>query len=468
MLASAGALGIFTLLHLTSPWILLGMSFSLGIGSTLGGPASQAIVPELIARNEVFDAVALNSMQFNIARGIGPAIGGLIVSAWGAAAAFLLNAVSFLGVGGALASWRRHAQRSVLPAERMYGGIRAGVRYVRYSPVLRAVLARSFLFGLGASAMWAVLPLAARVEFRTDAAGYGVIVAFFGIGAAVCGFGLPMLRRFLSSDWIARTGALAFAFANASAGLANEVYLLWLATFLAGAGWVAVTATFNTGAQMALPAWVRARALSLYLLALQGGLAVGSVGWGYLALQFGIRGSLEAAALSLFTGVLIATRFSIRGAEQFDSTPWALQEIQEVGEGPAMDQGPVMVYLEFRIEPRRGLEFEQAMHDLEPIRRRDGAVMWSFFSNVADPTRYVEVYMVETWGEHVRQHHRGTESDSEAWKRVHAFHIGPEPPRVRHLVAGHVVNHLTMNVQSVSDKSPIRPDTDAQSRKFSC
>lgn len=334
----------------------------------------------------------------------------------------------------------------------MYGGVRAGVRYVRYSPVLRAVLVRSFLFGFGGSAMWAVLPLAARVEFHTDAAGYGVIVAFFGIGAAVCGFGLPMLRRVLPSDWIARSGALAFALANASVALAHEVYLLWLATFLAGAGWVAVTATFNSAAQMALPAWVRARALSLYLLALQGGLALGSVGWGYLALQFGIRGSLEAAALFLFAGVLIAMRFSLRGAEHFDPTPWSLQGIEQVGEGPPIDQGPVMVHLEFRIDPGRGLEFEQAMHQLEPIRRRDGAVMWSFFCDIADPARYVETYMVETWGEHVRQHYRGTVSDSEAWKRVHAFHIGPEPPRVLHLVAGHLVNHLTVSVPSVSEE----------------
>jgi MFS family permease len=456
MLLSAGSLGVLTLLHLTTPWILLGMSFSLGIGSALGGPAAQAIVPELIPRDEVLEAVALNSMQFNIARGLGPAIGGIIVGACGAGMAFLANAVSFVGVTSVLISWRRPFKKSILPAERVYGGIRAGARYARYSPVVRAVLVRSLLFGLGTSAMWGVLPLAARAEFHADATGYGVIIAFFGIGAAACGFVLSTLRRLLSSDWIAMSGGMVFALANASVASAHRVYLLWFATFLAGAAWVAVTSTYNSAAQMALPAWVRARALSLYLLTLQGGLALGSVAWGYLASRFGIRTALDASALFLVFNVLIAKRFSLRGAEQFDPRPWLLQELPHVGEGPSMDQGPVMVYLEFRIELAHAAEFEQAMHELEVIRRRDGAVMWSFFSDIADPARYVEAYMVESWGEHVRQHYRGTASDSEAWQHVRALHIGPEPPRVLHLIAPMTGNHLTMAMRTPSKTGELR------------
>ena len=435
MLASAGMLGLLTLLHLTTPWILLGMSFSLGLGGALAGPASQAVIPELMPRDEVVDAVALNSIQFNLARGLGPAIGGVIVRIWGAGIAFLANAASFVGVVAVLITWRREAQKSVLPAERVYGGIRAGLRYVRHAPVLLAVLIRSFLFGLGASVLWAVLPLLARVEFHADATGYGVIVAFFGLGAAACGFGFGLLRRLLSRDWIAISGGLAFALANVSVASAQQVYLLWFATFLAGAAWVAVTATFNSSAQMALPTWVRARALSLYLLALQGGIALGSFGWGFLASRFGMRAALDTAGLFLVLNVLIGMRFSLSGAEQFDPSPWLLQEIPHGAQGPSMDQGPVMVYLEFRIQPERAGQFQRAMHDLEPIRRRDGAVMWSLFADIADPGRYVEAYLVETWGEHVRQHYRGTASDSESWQRVRAFHLGPEPPRVLHLIA---------------------------------
>ena len=162
---------------------------------------------------------------------------------------------------------------------------------------------------------------------------------------------------------------------------------------------------------------------------------MGSVIWGYLATRFDIRIALDVSAVFLMLDALIAMRFSLRDAERFDPTPWTQPEITQVGAGPSMDRGPVMVYLEFRIEPSRAAEFEKAMRELEPIRRRDGAVMWSFFSDIADPGRYVEAYLVETWGEHVRQHYRGTANDSEAWQRVRAFHIGPEPLRILHLVA---------------------------------
>jgi MFS family permease len=280
------------------------------------------------------------------------------------------NAASFVGVLGVLIRWRREPHKSLLPAERVYRGIRAGVRYARYSSVVRAVLVRSSLFGLGTSAMWAVLPLAARVEFQTDTTGYGLIVAFFGIGAGACGFGLSMLRRLLASDWIAMCGGLVFALANAWVAGAHQVYVLWFATSLEGAAWVAVTSTFDSSEQMALPAWVRTRALSLYLLALQGGLAIGSVTWGYLASHFGIRSALGASALFLVLNVLIATRFSLRGAEDFDPRPWLLQEIQHAADVPSMDKGPVMVYLEFRIQLAQAAEFEQAMRELEPSRRR--------------------------------------------------------------------------------------------------
>jgi quinol monooxygenase YgiN len=144
-------------------------------------------------------------------------------------------------------------------------------------------------------------------------------------------------------------------------------------------------------------------------------------------------------------------RFSLSGAEHFDPSPWHLQEIPHLDQGPPMEQGPVMVYVEFQVEPAHAAEFEEAMRQLQPIRRRDGAVMWSFFSDIADPRRYVEAYMVETWGEHVRQHYRGTASDSESWQRVRSFHIGPEPPRILHLIAPVMATHLTVAMRTTSD-----------------
>jgi MFS family permease len=435
MLASAGTLGILTVLHLTTPWILVGLSFSLGLGAALNGPAWQAIMPEMVAREEIRDAVTLNNIQFNLARGVGPVIGGVLVNAWGAGAAFLANAASFVGIICMLVSWRRERKKSMLPAERVLGGIRAGMRYVRYSPALRAVLARSFTFALGTSVLWAALPLVARVDFHLDATGYGIVVAFFGLGAAGCGIVLPSLLRAFSTDQIAICGGITFAAANFVIASARDVHQLWIAVFLAGVAWVATVTMFNSAAQIALPSWVRARALSMYLLVLQGGLALGSVGWGYVASHTGTRNVFDLAGLFLLLNVATALRFSLRGAERFDPEPWLHWQMPQLYEEIPPEQGPVLITIEYRIDPLRAAEFEHAMRALEPIRRRDGGVMWGLFSDVKDPSRYLETFMSETWGEHLRQHHRLTISDSDIELDARSFHIGSEPPIVSHLIS---------------------------------
>jgi hypothetical protein len=244
-----------------------------------------------------------------------------------------------------------------------------------------------------------------------------------------------MLRRVLSADRLAMCGGLTFAMANATIASTHRVYVLWIATFLAGGAWVASTAMYNSAAQLALPSWVRARALSMYLLTLQGGLALGSAAWGYLASQVGIRSALDISALFLIVNLLTAMRFSLGGAEQFDPKPWVFEDVTTLAGQPSPDQGPVMVSVEFRVDLARAAEFEKAMRALEPFRRRDGAVMWSVFSDIADPGRYLETYVVETWGEHLRQHYRSTASDSGAWKHARSFHIGPQPVVISHMIA---------------------------------
>jgi MFS family permease len=435
MLASAGLLGVLTVLHLVTPWTLLALSFTLGLGSALGSPGWQAILPELVERDEIREAITLNSVQYNVARGIGPAIGGVVVAAWGAGVAFLANASSFLGVIGVLLSWRREAKKSVLPAERVIGAIRAGARYVRYTPALRSVMIRSFLFGIGTSAMWAVLPLVARVEFHLDATGYGLLVAFFGVGAAVAGFTLTRIRHLLSADRVANFGGLGFAAVNAAIATTHNVHVLWLATFVAGGAWVSSTTMYNSSAQMSLASWVRGRALAMYLLMLQGGLAIGSLGWGYLAARIGIRNALEINALFMLVAILAALYFSLSSAENFDPKPWVHWDLPVIHEELDSERGPVVITIEYRIELPRAGEFERAMHMLETIRRRDGAIAWGIYSDVSEPTRYLESFMVETWGEHLRQHYRLTISDTDLETYIRSFHVGPEPPVTTHFVA---------------------------------
>jgi MFS family permease len=435
MLASAGLLGVLTVLHLTTPWTLLALSFTVGLGSALGSPGWQAIVPELVDRDEIREAITLNSVQYNFARGVGPAIGGVVVAAWGAGVAFLANASSFIGVIAVLLSWRRERKKSVLPAERVIGAIRAGARYVRYTPALRSVMVRSFLFAIGTSAMWAVLPLVARVEFHLDATGYGLLVAFFGFGAALAGFMLGRVRNLLSADRVANAGGLCFAGVNATIATTHNVHLLWLATFVAGASWVASTTMYNSSAQMTLASWVRARALAMYLLMLQGGLAIGSVGWGYLASRVGVRNSLDCAAVLLLVFVVAAQFYSLSSADRFDPKPWVHWDLPVMREELDPERGPVLITIEYRIELPRAGEFERAMHTLETVRRRDGAVAWGLYADISDPARYVESFMVETWGEHLRQHYRLTISDTDLENYIRSFHVGPEPPLITHFVA---------------------------------
>jgi quinol monooxygenase YgiN len=274
-----------------------------------------------------------------------------------------------------------------------------------------------------------------RVDFHLDAPGYGIVVAFFGLGAAGCGAALRRLLRAFSIDQIAIGGGVAFAAADFIMAWARDVHQLWLATFLAGAAWVATTTMFNSAAQIALPSWVRARALSMYLLVLQGGLALGSVGWGYVASHTGIRNAFELAGLFLLLNVAIALRFSLRGAERFDPEPWVHWPMPQLYREIPPEQGPVTICVEYRIDPSRADEFEHAMRALEPIRRRDGAIMWGLFSDAKDPSRYLETFMSETWGEHLRQHHRLTVSDSDIELHARSFHIGSEPPIVSHLIS---------------------------------
>jgi MFS family permease len=437
ILTSAGTLGVLTLLHFTTPWVLLGLSFSVGIGAALNGPGWHAIVPELVEHSEIHQAITLNSVQHNAARGIGPAVGGMVVSAWGAGAAFLCNASSILGIVGMLLSWRRERHKSMLPAERVFGAIRAGARYVHYTPAMRSVVVRALLFAMGVSAMWATLPLGARLELHLNATGYGILIAFFGVGAGLGGGVVSRARHTVSSDALAISGGVLFAAVNATLAWTHDVHVLWLALFVAGAAWVSTTTMYHSSAQLALASWVRARALSLYLLSLQGGLALGSVLWGYLATRVGIRNALDCSALLLMVAVLlvIALRLSLSVADDFDPEAWVLRDLPVLHQDLAPARGPIVIDIEYRIDLARAAEFERAVHALEPIRRRDGAVTWGIFSDVSDPSRYLEMFVVETWGEHLRQHYRFTASDRDAEDHARSFHIGPEPVVIRHLVA---------------------------------
>src|SRR5439155_490485 len=357
MLVAAAALGVCTVLGRTGPWLLLSLTFCMGLGNALNAPAWQATTPDLVPREELAGAVALGGISVNVARALGPALGGLLVAALGAGWVFLLNAASFLGVVLVLARWHREVPRSRLPPEDVPGAMRAGVRYVRHSAPFRAVLARTAAFVVPASALWALLPLFARRGLGLSATGYGLLLGCLGAGAIVGAAFLPRLRERLTSDRLVLAGPAVFAAVSAVVAVASR-------------------------------------------------------------------------------------RFVLHGLSNLDLRPdprWSLPETACQLDG---DEGPVLVTLEYDVDPDQAEEFLRAVRRLEPVRRRDGAIRWSVYRDTEDPHRWLEMFVVESWLEHLRQHERVTADDRALFEAAARFDRGRNGPRVRHHIAGRQAEQL--------------------------
>jgi MFS family permease len=436
MLCAATALGICTLMHLTGPWILLGLTLALGLGAALNAPAWQATTPELVPPEQLPAAVALTGVSVNVARAVGPALGGLLVAALGTGWVFLLNAVSFLGVVAVLVRWRREVNvTSRLPPEDVPGAMRAGLRYVRHSAPFRGVLVRTAAFVVPAAALWALLPLFARHGLGLSAVGYGSLLGCLGLGAIMGALGLPRVRAQVSSDRLVVIATIVFAAVSIGLAMAPGAVVAGAVLLVGGVAWMAAMSTLNVAAQSAVPAWVRARALAVGLLALQGGLAFGSLLWGATATHIGIPRTLMAGAVLLLAGAALTTRFVLHGLSNLDLRPdprWTLPQTACDLDG---DEGPVLVTLEYHVAPDDADAFVAAVRRLEAIRRRDGAIRWNVYRDTEDATRWVETFVVESWLEHLRQHERITASDRVVLDAARRFHRGADGPRIRHHIA---------------------------------
>jgi MFS family permease len=434
MLAAAGALGALTMAGIAGPYTLLWLTFALGLGSAMNGPAWQAIVPELVPRRELPSAIALNSVGFNLARAVGPALGGLVVAAIGAGAAFILNAISFVGVLVVLYWWQRKPEHETLRSEGVGPAIWAGIRYVRFAPFMHSVLLRSGLFIISASAIWAILPVVAKVELQSESTGYGVLLGFLGLGSITGALILTRIRQLLSPEMLATGGVVLFGVVNIGLASATRFGVVCALMMAGGIGWMFVNSTLNTAAQTALPGWVRARALAVYLLVFQGAMAIGSVIWGEVASRYGLRFTLFLAGLALLGAAMITVRLQL-GAAGLDVTPSQHWPEPNIIVEPDPEQGPVLVTVEYVIDPERGADFAHAMKDVERIRRRDGAIQWGLFEDTSTPGRYLESFLVESWGEHLRQHARVTVADREVERRAYDFHRLAQAPKITHWLA---------------------------------
>ena len=433
MFAVAASLAIAAHLGLMTPALLLALIATGGVGVALAGPAFQAIVPELVRANELRPAVALNSLGVNIARAIGPALGGLIVATAGIATAYLVDALSYLFVIAAFLWWRPKAKPAGLPPEAFGPAVRSGLRYAMRSSDLKSVLGRAAAFFLFGSAYWALLPLIARQQFQGEAPFYGLLLASIGIGAVTGALVMPRLK--LGANRFVLGGTVITAAVTAGLGLVTARWLAPPMLFVGGAAWIAVLTNLNVSAQAVLPNWVRARGLAIYLMTFFGATTVGSALWGTVAQALSVPSALVIAASGGALMGLIAARWVPLPAGSGDLTPslhWP--EPASVGPIPG-DRGPVLISIAYDVDPADRSAFLAALEGLATIRRRDGAFGWRVLEDAEQPRRFEEIFFAVSWLEHLRQHQRVTVSDAALQAKVHAFHRGAEPPRVRHLLA---------------------------------
>ena len=434
-LVGAAGWASITFAGFTTAWVLLVFTSLIAVGAAFSAPAFQAIVPELVDKKSLQQAVALNSLGVNIARAIGPALGGVIIAASGPAAVFAVNALSVVGVIIVLFRWRRAVPDRHLPAEHMIGAMRAGLRYAMRAPELQVVLVRSAGFFLFASALWALLPIIARRDLGLGPAGYGGLLTFMGLGAISGAILMPKLRGRMGTNMITLAASILLAAAMAALSFVSGFWTASAALFVGGLAWIAIMASLNGGAQTTSPGWVKARALAIYLLVFQGSMAGGSALWGSVASRIGVPSTLlAAAALLAIAALILAWRYPLDRASMLDLAPSAHWPAPFVDRQIEHDSGPVLVTVEYRIDPAKVPSFFAEMQTMRRIRRRDGAIHWGIYEDTSAPGTVIESFTVESWLEHLRQHDRVTNADRVQQEALRAYQAGDEPPVVRHFV----------------------------------
>ncbi|MBB3177543.1 MFS transporter [Variovorax sp. Sphag1AA] len=428
------ALLVMARTHTLTVEALIGLTFVGGIGAALMGPTWQSIVPELVPRSDLKNAVALNSLGINIARAIGPATGGLLLAAFGAALVYGVDVLSYVIVIAALLWWRRPPAESKGLDEQFFGAFRAGLRYARSSRELHRVLLRAAVFFLFASSVWALLPLVARGMLGGSAGFYGVLLGAVGGGAILGAVLMPKMRQWLDADGLVLTASLLTAGVMAALAIAPPQWAAVVLMVVLGVGWIIALTTLNGVAQAVLPNWVRGRGLAIYLTVFNGAMAAGSLGWGLVAHPVGIAGALLIGAGGLAVVALIFHRVKLPTGEADlqPSNHWP-EPMLAVPVGG--DRGPVMVQIEYRVRKTDLPAFLEAMQRLSMERRRDGAYAWGVAEHTGEPERVIEWFLVESWAEHMRQHQRVSKADADLQAEALRFHIGPERPVVHHFLA---------------------------------
>jgi MFS family permease len=426
-------LAALTFAGLMPPALLLAFTFSLAIGAAVQLPTWQATLPELVPRNQLRAAARLEMVGVNLARSVGPALAGLVIAYFGVPVVFALNALSVIFLAVALLFWRRSPTESQAGRERFVPALRAGSRYVWHEPVVRRILLRAMLFITPAIALWALLPLIASQQLGLGADGYGALFGALGVGAIVGALVLGRVRDRVSSNGMLGLACLFYAVALAAIVLTDNFPVALVTLVLAGLAWIAVISTLNAELQLFLPVWVRARGLGIYMVTFTGSMTVGSLIWGLVAEAIGLQMTFFIAAVLVLAGVAAGLVWRVPETGHLDPEPAIYWPEPRLAFDPEADTGPVMVTVEYTVTPEREEAFLEAMDQLRLSRRRTGATRWELYRDGDRPDRFLELFSVPSWEEHLRQHAgRLTAVDRDVEEA--ALALSDPPARAEHLL----------------------------------
>jgi len=422
---------------LTANMLLL-LTFSNGIGLAMRWPVFAAIVPQIVTRAEMPAALALNGIAMNLSRVIGPVLAGALLAAFSPAVVFVLNTVLAAVAFTLILRWKSTPRSSALPGERFVGAMRVGLNFTMQSPRLKVIMLRIFLFFLQSTALVALLPLVARSLHGGGAGTFTVMMSCVGAGAIVAALYFPKLRQRFNRDQFVSGGTLIHAALSCLIVGVAEIWVALPAMVVIGMAWISVANSLTISAQVAMPDWVRARGMSIYQMALMGGAAAGSLLWGQVASLVGVREAVFGAAAFGMVVLLLTRKLTVEGGADIDFTPVTARSAPNPSVAVSAEEGPVMVTLEYQIDPARAADFADVMQRTRRARLRQGALSWGLFRDVAEPGRYVEYFVDENWLEHQRRLERFTAFDAELRAKRLAFHLGAEPPVLRRYVGDHV------------------------------
>jgi len=419
-MTSAAMLATMTFMGYATPWLLLGFCAATGTGMTLFNPAWQASVSEQVPRPLLGQAVALNSISFNIARSFGPALGGLILAIVGAAASFAATAVSYVPMFAIMFLWRRTPVSSRLPPERIDRAVSAGFRYVIHSPPIRVVLVRTFCFGFGGSCLSALMPLITRELLHGSAEVFGLMLGAYGVGAVVGAIGLNRLRHTLSAEGVVSLSAFALAAAIIMVAVSTSALLTGVSLLVGGAGWMVALALCNVQVQTSAPRWVSGRLLAAFQTSIAGGVAAGSWCWGRAAQAFSVEEALLTAAAYLSASLLLSRVLPMPAASSASLTPVKLSD-PEVNLDLTGRSGPIVVQLEYRVPADLARDFYRIMQKIRSVRRRNGGFDWSLARDIADGELWIERFQCPTWHDYLRQRDRNTPDELAIQMSAHQY-----------------------------------------------